>query len=202
VKLAIAAESLNKRAGGRAARLPALFCLTDEKRMADPIAVARSLPRGTGIILRHYGVPNRVALAHMLSRIARARGLVLLIAADARLARAVGAAGVHFPEALLAHRRHFPGRRLLVTAAAHSPRAIFRARMIGVDAVLLSPVFPTESGEEKKPLGALRFAQWTRAAGIPVYALGGIDEASALRLKESGAAGLAGIGSFIRASKD
>jgi thiamine-phosphate pyrophosphorylase len=196
VKLASAAQSLNRRARKRAAGLPALFFLTDEKRTPDPLAIARRLPRGTGIILRHYDDANRAALALALARIARARGLVLFIAADPILALAVGAAGVHWPEGLLPQTRRYPGsRRLLITAAAHSPRAIICIRN-KADAVLLSPVFPTKSGAAKCPLGALRFAQWVRGAPLPVYALGGITARNVQRLAASGAAGLAAIGAF------
>lgn len=196
MKLASAAQSLNRRALKRAAGLPALFFLTDEKRTPDPLAIARRLPRGTGIILRHYDDKSRPQLARALAKIARARGLLLFIAADPKLALAVGAAGVHWPEGLLPASRRYPGaRRLLTIAAAHSPRAILRIRN-KADAVLLSPVFPTKSGAAKRPLGALRFAQWVRGAPLPVYALGGITARNVQRLAASGAAGLAAIGAF------
>jgi len=164
--------------------------------MDDPRMIARKLPRGTGIVLRHYGVSDRAVLARDLSQIARARNLVLFIAGDPKLATAVGAAGVHWPEGRLPA-RHDYGIRLWISAAAHSPRAILRARRMGAHAVFVSPLFPTRSGAEKKPIGPLKFGQWSRAAGLPAYALGGINGDNARRLMGTGAAGVAAIGAFV-----
>ncbi len=45
-------------------------------------------------------------------------------------------------------------------------------------------------------MGAIRFAVLVRRAGLPVYALGGINAETAPRLLGSGAAGLAAVGAF------
>ena len=77
--LAEAAASLKRTAGSS---LPALLLMTDEARLADPLPAANALPAGSGIILRHYGAPERAALARCLAAIARRRGLVLLVGED------------------------------------------------------------------------------------------------------------------------
>ena len=83
--------------------------------------------------------------------------------------------------------------QLRVTVAAHSLPALIRARAAGADAALLSPVFPTESHPGAPTLGAHRFARLARAAGLPVYALGGVNVENAARLRGSGAFGIAAI---------
>jgi len=126
----------------------------------------------------------------------------LLVAGDWRLAAAVGADGVHLPEAMV--RRGAPAwggggpRRpgFLVTAAAHSPAALWRAARAGADAALLSPVFATASHPGGAVIGLPRFAAWCRGAPLPVYALGGIDRGTVRRLKDAGAAGAAAIGAL------
>jgi thiamine-phosphate pyrophosphorylase len=195
---------LNSRAGQRR-RLPALLLMTDEARLPDPEAAAARLPRGAGVVLRHYGQApaQRAALAERLAALCRRRGLILLVAGDARLAFAVGAAGVHLPEGLARFPRAWrafarPG--WLVTAAAHGPAALARAARAGADAALLAPVFPTASHPGAPAIGPLRFALWCRAAALPVYALGGIDAARARRLAAGGAAGIAGIGGVVAQS--
>jgi thiamine-phosphate pyrophosphorylase len=45
-------------------------------------------------------------------------------------------------------------------------------------------------------MGPVRFAALARAAGRPVYALGGVTNETARRLLSTGAAGLAGIQAF------
>jgi thiamine-phosphate pyrophosphorylase len=185
-----------------AAGAPApLILITDADRLADPVEAVRRLPRGSAVLLRHYHDPLRPALARRLAAMCRQRGLRLLIAGDARLARAVGAGGLHLPEALVARgpRRWRLWRRKgwMVTAAAHSPAAVRAAAAAGVDAVLLSPVFATRSHPERAALGVLRFQAWARTSPLPVYALGGIDARTAPRLLSTRAVGLAGIGGFI-----
>lgn len=180
--------------------LPPLILMTDSRRLPDPLAAAADLPRGSAVILRHYDAPDRAGLARRLAGICRRRGILLLIAADWRLAVASGANGVHLPEGMArrgpcawgAGAPHRPG--FLVTAAAHSPAAIARAARAGADAVLLSPVFATASHPGAETLGPLKFVRWCRAAALPVYALGGIDRETAPRLAGSGLAGIAGIG--------
>jgi thiamine-phosphate pyrophosphorylase len=196
-----------RAAAARRADLPPLILLTDEHRLADPSAAVARLPKGSAVILRHYGVPDeaRTALARELRRVTRARGLRLLIAAadsaSHDLALRIEADGVHLPEwhvrngAWRALRGRKPG--WLVTAAAHSPAALRRAAAGGADAVLLSPVFATASHAGSRPLGAPRFAAWARLSPIPVYALGGIDARSAARLRPTRASGIAGIGGLV-----
>src|SRR6476646_3438431 len=101
-KLARAALALN--AGSP---LPSLILMTDEKRMCDPVAAARLLPKGAAIILRHTMAETRRVLAQALSRIAHERGLLLLIAGDAPLAARIGAAGLHLPETRASEAKHW-----------------------------------------------------------------------------------------------
>ncbi|WP_343868577.1 thiamine phosphate synthase, partial [Caenispirillum bisanense] len=65
------------------------------------------------------------------------------------------------------------------------------AAVLGADAALLSPVFPTRSHPGAATLGPWRFSLWAGAARLPVVALGGVTAATARRLGH--AAGTAGI---------
>lgn len=126
-------------------------------------------------------------------KIARRRGVKLLIGADHRLAARVGADGVHLPERM-AHRAAAI-RRLgwLVTAAAHSPGAARRALAAGADAAVVSAIFPSNSPSAGPPIGPLRMARIVRAVGGPLYGLGGINDKTARRLLRAGLVGLAGV---------
>jgi thiamine-phosphate pyrophosphorylase len=180
--------------------LPRLILVTDRLRLPDPEAAVAGLPRGSAVILRHYEEPARYELAVRLVEICRRTGVRLLIAGDARLAARVHADGLHLPEFQLAGAartwRLWRRPDWLVTAAAHSPAAVTLAAQAGVDAVLLAPVFRTESHPNRAVLGPLRFSAWRRRSQLPVYALGGISPVNARRLINSGAAGFAGISGF------
>ena len=111
--------------------LPALILMTDDFRLPDPVASIEALPRGSAVILRHYRMADREPLARKLVRLCRRRGILLLIAGDARLAAAVGADGLHLPEGLAQRRarRGWMHRRKgwFLTVSAHSPRSLFMA---------------------------------------------------------------------------
>jgi len=189
-KLARLARALNV---GRA--LPPLILMTDENRAHDPIAAARNLPHGCGIIVRHRDSASRILLAMRLQAIARARNLLLLISQDAELAIKLGADGLHLPESQTRDAAHWKALRpqWLITAAAHSAAAVADAARARADAALLAPVFPTRSHPDRATLGTVRARLIARSAPLPVYALGGVNAATALRLSESGFAGFAAI---------
>ncbi len=156
------------------------------------------LPRGCGVIYRAFGAAGAEVEGRRLMAIARRRGLVLLVGADPRLAAAIGADGVHLPERLIPACRALRARRprWLFTAAAHDAGAARAARRAGAQAVLASAVFPSASPSAGRPLGLLRFSALVRAAGLPVYALGGVDSKNAPRLLGTGASGLAAVDGF------
>jgi thiamine-phosphate pyrophosphorylase len=197
--LAKSAARLNLRCRRRrsgVAALPPLILVTDRRRLADPLAAAARLPRGSAVLLRHYRDPDRARLAAALARLCRRRGLVLVVGADSRLAARAHAGGLHLPEALVARRRRRPRPGWLVTAAAHGEAALVRAARAGADACLLSPVFATASHPGARALGPVRFARLVRGAPLPVYALGGVDVRSARRLAAGGACGIAAVGAL------
>lgn len=213
--LASAAAKLQARGPGSRARrsrrrIPALFLVTDDDRLADPLAAVRRLPRGAAVIARARDATELSQLVAALAPVCRRRGVALIVANDIRLALRYGAAGVHVSErgcrrrsvAALGLAQKGPrGRRFLVTAAAHSLPAMLRAQRLGAAVVVLSPAFPTQSHPGVRPLGAVRFAALIRAArrkGLraAVVALGGVTAATAQRLAQAGAGGLAAVGAL------
>jgi len=194
------ARRLNLAAG--ATHLPALYFMTDEKRVPDPINIIRSLPKGTAVILRHYAVSNRDELAKELKKICQDCSLYLFVAADARLANKVAAHGLHLRERDLLSPD--PCQRLwiqtagrFVTAAVHSERTLLFASKMGVNAALVSPVFPTKSHPGEPAMGILRLSGMSRLSRLPVVALGGITDTNACRLAGSACSGIAAVGGLI-----
>jgi thiamine-phosphate pyrophosphorylase len=177
--------------------------MTDDLRLPDPIAAARALPKGAAIILRMRDSVRRAHIAGILARIARARGLVLLIAGDAALAQRCKAQGLHLPEARAREAAHWkalhPG--WLVTVAAHSERTLARAAVLRADAALLGPIFPTGSHEGHVGLGLLRARAMAARSHLPLYALGGVDARTIGRLAGARFAGIAAIGALDPAQR-
>ncbi len=167
-------------------------------RVPDPEAVAERLPAGAGIVYRPFDAPDAVERGLRLAAIARRRGLLLLAGADPTLGQAIGAGGVHLPQRLADGaaelRRDHPSWR--ITAAAHDAPAVRTAQLAGVEAVVVSPVFPSNSPSAGAPLGVEGLAAITAGAALPVYALGGVNAKTADALVGAGVYGLAGIEGF------
>lgn len=159
----------------RRRHLPEIWLFTDERQGESLWTALDCLPRGAGVIFRHYRTPDRAALAARVRTACRRRGLLFVAAGDPRLARAWRADGCH-------------GRAFgSLTAPAHNRAELVAARRKGVRLAFLSPVFATRSHPGAPSLGPLRFGRLARGAGIPVAALGGVQAADVSRLKRLGA---------------
>lgn len=161
--------------------LPTRWLMTDERLGEALPAMVAKLPRGSGVVFRHYATPEaeRRRKFAQVRRIARARRLVLLVAGP----RLPGGEGVHGRKA-----RNATG---LATRPVHGMRERIAAERAGVDAIFVSPVFATASHPGAPALGRVRFQRLILGARVPVIALGGMTAARARTLK--GIAGWAAI---------
>lgn len=193
---ALAREASDVSARG----LPPLLVFTDPVRTPRPWEIAERLPPGAGLVFRHFGDPEAEMMARRLRDITRSRHVTLLIGLDADLADRVGADGVHLPERAVSAAYALSGRRpdWLLTGAVHDPARLDAG--CDLHALVLSPIFTTSGPSADRPaLGVEALTAFANAQPKPVYALGGIDEANVFELADSGACGVAGVGSFARA---
>lgn len=169
-------------------RVPRLWMMTDERQGDALWPALERLPRGAGLVFRHYSLPwaARRALFRKVHAVARRRGLRLLLAGTPHLAAAWGADG--------SHGRHDARRSIgLPSAPVHDLREIRAAERAGARLLFLSPAFETRSHPHAAPLGPLRFARLAQQTALPVIALGGMSAARARRLGASGLYGWAAI---------
>lgn len=166
--------------------------------MPDPSRLLPHLPANSALIIRDR---NPLAAQRMVEELGEPcrRHNVLVILSCSRPPPTLSCDGVHIPEMALAHWRVCDLQRLqpgLLTASAHSPRAIRRAAWAGCDAAIVSPIFATKSHPAGPTLGFNRFARMVRNASLPIIALGGIETGDIRRIMHSGSHGIAGIGLF------
>ena len=149
--------------------LPHVWLISDARNDALLERVLARMPRGSGLIYRHYHLPSteRRVRFKVLARIARARGHAVVLADSPAMARRWRADGAYGAPSRLAR-----GAAILRLATAHSLREIASARR--ADAILLSPVFATRSHSGAQMLGPLRFRLLASRARVPVIALGGM----------------------------
>jgi thiamine-phosphate pyrophosphorylase len=163
--------------------LPKLWLMTDERMGSALFSALRALPKGSGIVFRHYSVTpeERRVLFEAVRRVAKARRLVISLAGPARLARAWRADG--------SHGQHYGA----MTVPVHTvPERIAAERRRG-SLLFLSPIFPTASHPGVKTLGRLRFGALARGVKAPIIALGGLTSQRAKTLKPFGMYGWAAI---------
>jgi thiamine-phosphate pyrophosphorylase len=177
--------------------LPRLWLMTDE-RIGDALwpALAR-LPRGSGVVFRHYATPQdaRRRLFERVRAIARRRGLTLVLAGPLRQAAGWRADGVHGRSG---HVR--TARPLIRTAPAHDQSELVAAMRARADLIFLSPVFPTRSHPGAPALRPIRFglAVPRPSPGNRIVALGGMTPHRFQRLRALGAYGWAAIDALAR----
>ena len=149
--------------------------MTDE-RLGDALLPAiRRLPKGSGVVFRHYSLAKRErrTLLREAARIAKARRLTLVVGGET-------------------HGRH----RGAITAPVHSVRERIAAERNGASLLFVSPVFATASHPGVRSLGRVRFGLLVRGTKRPVIALGGMDARKARSLAVLGIYGWAGIDAF------
>ncbi|UUY01245.1 thiamine phosphate synthase [Sphingomonas sp. J315] len=160
--------------------LPRRWLMTDERMDEALWRAIDALPRGSGIVFRHYATPAgaRRALFDRVRGTAR-RGGHLLLVAGPRVGRGP----------LPRHGRE----RGALTAPVHSRREAIAAIRASAALLFVSPVHPTRSHVGAPTLGRVRLGLMIRGLKLPVIALGGMDERRWRTLRQLGVYGWAGI---------
>jgi thiamine-phosphate pyrophosphorylase len=196
---------------------PRVILITDPAFGDDVIVrcvglVAGALPRGWLCVQLRDKRRPRIGLRLLgwrLRLVTRAVGASLIINGDARLAREVGADGVHLggDAGTVADARAVCGAHTWISVAAHSDDAVRAAVAGGADGVLVSPIFSTRGAflpERTKPgrgVDALRSARAITGGRVALYALGGVTADNAGSCTEAGAHGVAVIRALLASAE-
>src|SRR5206468_8211399 len=126
-----------------------------------------------------------------VAALAHAGGLPLIVASDAELAGALGATAVHLAATDPAGALQIPHGR-----SCHDAAEVRAAVAEGAAYVTVSPMFATSSKPGYGPaIGETGLRTLTdEAAGVPVYALGGVIPDRVTACTAAGAAGVAVMG--------
>lgn len=191
-----AATALNRAAAAvspQVAGLPPLLFFTDPERTPRPWETARRLPPGSAVVYRAFGKEDAVETGRRLRKATTDRGVKLLVGLDADLAETISSDGLHLPEHAASQASAVRVARpdWILTAAWHGSEHPWPQ---GLDALILSPVFPAGGPSADKPqLGLTEFRRRCLKASLPIYALGGIGPEKAASLIGTGACGFAGV---------
>lgn len=109
----------------------------------------------------------------------------------------LGAAGFHANSAFLAQMDQRPlPERFFCGASCHDLQTWERARNLGCDYALLSPVCPTATHPQQDVLGWGSFRAIVERGGLPTYALGGMQSTDLERARAAWGQGISGIRLF------
>src|SRR5215469_5376313 len=186
---------------------PPLLLVTDRHQARLPLAetVVQALAAGCRwVSMREKDLPHddQVALAGTLLSLARRHGARLSVHGEGALAKACGADGVHLPsgsDPLAA--RALLGSGKLVGVSIHTVTEAEAIDPATVDYAIAGPAFETASKPGYGPeIGRKGLAEIASAARVPILAIGGINAARTAEVLAAGPAGIAVMGSIMRAS--
>jgi thiamine-phosphate pyrophosphorylase len=187
---------------------PALLLVTDCAQARLPLAdvVAAACAGGcrwVSVREKDLAADAQVALARTLRPITQRFSARLTLHGDPLLARAAGLDGVHLPaQGDPAAGRAILGPGALIGMSVHSATDAAALDPALVDYGIAGPAFLTASKPGYGPaLGAAGLAAICRAAPVPVVAIGGIEAHNVHDIIGAGIAGVAVMGSVMRAAE-
>jgi thiamine-phosphate pyrophosphorylase len=145
--------------------LPRCWLIADERLGEELWDAVAGLPRGSGVLLLLHGMPRRErhAILRKLRLRARARGLIMVDEAARAAAR------------------------------VHDARELRQALLGRAWLILLSPIYPTRSHPDWRPIPRMRAAALARLASRRLVALGGMNARRFRRVERLGFCGWAAI---------
>jgi len=184
-----------------------IYPITDKRisGLSHAEQVVRLIDRGATVIqLREkFEHPKQFyAEAEAALRVARERGVSIIINDRVDIAMALGAHGVHLGQDDLPPTvaRGLLGPQAIIGFSTHDETQARFAAQLPVDYVAIGPIFPTATKDSSNPtLGLERIPAVKQAVGpVPLVAIGGITEETASSVLQNGVSACALISDLWR----
>jgi len=186
---------------------PPLLLVTDRRQARKPLVeiVAAALAAGCRwVSVREKDLPDdeQIALARMLLPIVRRNGACLTMHGAADLAKAAGADGVHLSAGSdVAASRQLLGADKLIGMSIHTATEASAIDPAMADYAIAGPAYETASKPGYGPeIGRKGLADLARSSRVPLVAIGGLNAMRAAEVLAVGVAGIAVMGSVMRAT--
>ena len=185
---------------------PELLVVTDRTQAQAPLADILNAAFVAGCrwaSVREKDLPDaeQVALARRLHELAGNYRAWLTLHGSAELAHEAGVDGVHLPggaDAQAARARL--GRRALIGISVHTAEEAAALDAAVVDYAIAGPAYASESKPHYGPiLGMVGIENIVNATHVPIIAIGGIAPGVVAEMRVAGAAGVAVMGTIMRA---
>ena len=184
----------------KALHLPDRYLITPAPGNDLPAFIAaleRSIRRGISLVqlrAKQLADADYRQLAAAVAGVCRTANVRLLLNCEPHLVPELGAHGVHLTGPRLLELEQRPlDAGYLVAASCHSPEEVSHAGKLGLDFIVVSAVRETASHPGVAAIGFGGLQSLCDAAVMPVYALGGMQEADIEMAWQCGAQGIAAI---------
>lgn len=184
-----------------------LYLVTDRTLVANgslESAVEAAIRGGCTVVqIREKQASSRefLASARRVKAITDAHGIPLIVNDRADIALAVGADGLHIGQddlPLAAARRLVSGDMRIGVSAANLNEAL-AAKEGGADYLGVGAMFPTDTKQNTRSVTAGELARIKHETGLPVVAIGGINERTLPALAGAGIDGIAVVSAILSA---
>lgn len=184
---------------------PILYLVTDRaviKHGTFLEVVEQALKGGVNVVqLREKGRSESeiIALAKELKELTHYYNVPLIINDSPSIAKQSGADGVHLgmSDGEVSEAREFLGGKAIIGGSA---RTVERAKMLqsqGADYLGAGAVFGTKTKADAKTINTDILSDICHAVKIPVVAIGGVNKENVIRLKGTGANGIAVVSAIM-----
>jgi 8-oxo-dGTP diphosphatase len=176
--------------------LPPVYAITNIEEMGETLFFERlkiKLEQGLKMIqVRENNLPYQdlKKIAKKILDLAKPYQAKVLINENENLALDIGADGVHYPSNRLIKLKNRPAFSLC-GASCHNIEELMIAQDLNISFAVFSPVQKTESHPLAEPIGWELFSECANKLDIPIYALGGLNQASLKKSWQSGGHGIA-----------
>jgi thiamine-phosphate pyrophosphorylase len=160
-------------------------------------AVSQAVEGGASVVQLRVkdGLRDMLSNAGRLREICHGAGALFIVNDSVELAVACGADGVHLgqDDMPLDKARGLIGPGKLIGISTHNIEQAMMAEQDGADYIGFGPIFATRTKDAGEPRGIGLLRQVRESVGIPVVAIGGINEYNAPQAIEAGADAVAVI---------
>jgi thiamine-phosphate pyrophosphorylase len=191
----------------KAGRLTGLYAIIDSQKLGgrSHLEVAGQLVRGgaSAIQLRHK-LDNKdelLTIAQKLKELCAENNVLFIVNDHLDIALAVDADGLHLGQKDLPVRtvRSLLPIDMIVGVSVTTVKLAKEAEAVGADYIAVGSMYPTSSKETAVVVGPEKLRKVRAAVGLPLVAIGGINQDNAGDVAAAGADAVAVIGAIMRA---
>lgn len=173
---------------------------------ADVPSMTRRLVAGGVDVLqlraKTLGKPEIEKLARSMLPVTRDAGVPLVINDHLDVAAAVGSEGVHIgqDDGTVAAARSVVGPDCFVGKSTHSLVQASAAQLEGADYIGFGPLYATGTKPAYVPIGLSDVAEAHRRVSVPIFCIGGVNEARLPEILTAGALRVVIVSAFLQAA--